>query len=845
MALWNRPPPSICLLLSLIFAALCRAGEVKYAPALYSGDFGNCLAGQSPFTITELDILYDAGNKTLVFHVNGTSAFEDEPLLVHLSIDASRGVLPVGDDLSVDELPNAVFQAADFEGSARLQIYARTSGTELGCFQAALTNGKTLSHPVIIAPILGAFTLIAIAASFITAAYGVSIPHMRMHHAHSLPVFVVFETFQAIFFSGALEVSWPSVLTAWWSNFAWSAGLIYSHAMFRSIDIFAGVTSNASQIGDLSSLETNTGNGSGSRLFAPSTVQETSQSVGQGTYNSSFLTDYTWSRGPVAPGMPLPGTWSGFPSVLSAVDIPIVDAFMVGLVWLLIAIGLVALTVGSLKISLDGLARAGRMKEDRLAYFRSHWAGYLGHAMLRTLVIAFFPVMTLAMLQFTIRVSAGAIAVAAVVFVVVLVGILSLVASACRTRTQDGKTVIVPDRIVLYRGAVRPTFPRIGVVWDSTLRKHALDVRPLLSVPLFRIRHDNTDPDRPTVHMDKPFIKKFGSLSARYRRTRWWYLAYHVGYLFCRAAFLGAGWQSPRAQVSGVLVTDVVNFGIGIILNPFEGARNAAMAVWILGVCKISTTALSIAFLPELDLARSTAATLGLVIIAVQGLTVAALLVLIVLSAVSSCMSLTRNREEINPDWLEPARVRYFEKMEKKARDARFEEETPEPAPPTPRFSVISVRRKPKIEDEDECDEGDDATGTNQPPARGRDRHSRTSSAGLRLSTGSLPRTARPYRASWSSRDFGDPSLSRPSSVVAQRLSGATCVVVTDCDASNNSSVALVRPQSSLWSLNTPSASRASSPSPVRLSRETVMTTADGRRPPTALPEDPEPQDQI
>jgi hypothetical protein len=53
----------------------------RYAPALYSGDFGNCLAGQSPFTITELDILYDAGNKTLVFHVNGTSAFEDEPLL--------------------------------------------------------------------------------------------------------------------------------------------------------------------------------------------------------------------------------------------------------------------------------------------------------------------------------------------------------------------------------------------------------------------------------------------------------------------------------------------------------------------------------------------------------------------------------------------------------------------------------------------------------------------------------------------------------------------------------------------------------------------------------------------
>jgi hypothetical protein len=329
-------------------------------------------------------------------------------------------------------------------------------------------------------------------------------------------------------------------------------------------------------------------------------------------------------------------------------------------------------------------------------------------------------------------------------------------------------------------------------------------------------------------------------------------MAYYVAYLFCRAAFIGGGWQNPRAQIYGLLVVDVLNFCISAILKPFEGVRNTVMAVWMLSLCKIITTGISFAFLPESNLDRTRAAALGVVIIVFQGLTVAALLVLILLSAISSWMSLTRNREEFDPDWLEPVRVRYFLKMEKKARDKRFDEETLESPPPTPNFAVVEVRRKPKIEDEDE-DQGvsvglgrglvqdpeqnpDDSAGDDQPSMRGRARHSHASSVSHRLSTGSLPRAARPYRASWSSRDFRDASLSRPDSVLSQRLSGITCVV-TDCDASNTSATPSVKPQSSMWSLNTPSASRASSPGPGRLSRESM------RRPPTALPEAPEPQE--
>ncbi|KAJ4298484.1 hypothetical protein N0V88_003514 [Collariella sp. IMI 366227] len=690
-------------------------------------------------------------------------------------------------------------------------------------WRAIISNGKTLSHPEVIAPVLGAFTIVAILASFLTSAYGVNIPHMRTHHAHSLSVLVVFETFQAIFFSGALSVNWPSNLLAWWSNFAWSAGVIHIPGLTRSINTFTGI-------------------------FGRSEGEEPVDAVSQVIlYNSSFLNDYRWSGHAVDNGLPLPGTGFGFERVLAIHHIPINNVFLVGLIWLLIAVGLVMLAIVGLKMSLECMGRAKKIKEDRLAYFRSHWTGYLGHVMLRTLVIAFFMLMTLAILQLTIRKTVGPVAVATVVFVLVLIGIMVLVASACRARVRDGKAEVRSDRIVFCRTKVFGRLPGIVPAWETALKEHEADVQRLFSVPLFRIQHLNNDPDRETVHLDESFVKRFGWLTARYRRTRWWFLTYYVAYLFCRAAFLGGAWQAPGVQVYGVLATDVVNFVIGIVLRPYEGARNTAMGVWILSICKIVTAGVSVAFLPEFNTHRITGAKLGGIVIAIQGLTVMALLILIVINVYSSWMSLTRRRAVFDPDWLNPVRVRYFEDMEKKATDrGRFEPEPPRPVTPPPRFSVVSIQRRPKIEDHDsdadavhEQDEPhDDASTAEQPTAGDNNRHSRTSSLGPRLSTGSLPRAARPYRASWSSREFGDAGLSRPSSLVTQRLSGVTCVVVTDCDASVTSASALLRPQSSLWSLNTPSVSRASSPSFGRASREIVT---DGRRPPTALAEAPEP----
>lgn len=160
----------------------------------------------------------------------------------------AEAIIPVGPN-DVSGIPDIALVIPDFEGFATLRFYSNSSQTEIGCFQAVMRNGATLSHPEAVAPVLGIFTAVAILASFFTATHGVSMTAMRTHYAHSLSVLVIFETFQSFFFSGALSVQWPSVCSAWWSNFAWASGIIYSPALMESINGFVGNGGNSSQVG--------------------------------------------------------------------------------------------------------------------------------------------------------------------------------------------------------------------------------------------------------------------------------------------------------------------------------------------------------------------------------------------------------------------------------------------------------------------------------------------------------------------------------------------------------------------------------------------------------------------
>lgn len=58
--------------------------DVSRYPALYTGDFDDCLDGDSLFNITKFDAAYYADNSTVLFHLDGTTNIWNENLVCML-----------------------------------------------------------------------------------------------------------------------------------------------------------------------------------------------------------------------------------------------------------------------------------------------------------------------------------------------------------------------------------------------------------------------------------------------------------------------------------------------------------------------------------------------------------------------------------------------------------------------------------------------------------------------------------------------------------------------------------------------------------------------------------------
>jgi hypothetical protein len=641
-----------------------------------------------------------------------------------------------------------------------------------------ITNGATFSQPKTVGSILGVFTIVAVAASFATAIYGNHIPTTRTHYAHSLSILVVFSIFHHIFFTGALSVNWPSVLPAFWSNFAWSAGMIYSDKMQNSINQLIGSNKgNTSNVGAAGTGAESDSTGGGyiisqiyKRAFSDIFRRDVnSPSDGLALLRTRQLEHalarrdgalataadgYSWYGSPVKPGLPLPGNFSGFAGTLAEENIPASNAFMTGFLWFLILAVLIAASVTGFKWLLEGLSKTKLVRDDQLAYFRKHWLSFTALAVLRTMLIAFFMMIFLTLFQFTYKGSGGVTAIAVIVFLIFFVGLFGIAGYACFYRLRFGQYVTVPDRLHLEKTKALGFIPWYGLDTEKNRSESSEQRASAGSLPWWRVGYVSDDSQRISVHEDEDYSKKFGWLSARFRRTRWWFFAVWLVYEFIRACFYGGAAGHPMTQVFGLLVVEFIALVIIIAMKPFEGARLNALMVYVLGFSKVATLALSAAFDTRFNLPRITTTAIGIVIIVIQGILTILLLVAIAVGAISSYMSVTRNHEEFKPKSWAPLRQKYFAHLEKTAPDVP----PPPPAvpeePTEPYFNVASVRRVAKIEDEDEdCVAETNPMASHASLAGPTSRASRANSIHSQASH-NVPFGARVHRASWSSRDF-------------------------------------------------------------------------------------------
>lgn len=696
---------------------------------------------------------------------------------------SADGIIPV-DQSDVSGIPAIALLIPDFEGQAILRIFGNSTETEIGCYSAVVTNGASFSHPSSVGTVLGIFTFVAIVASLGTAVYGDHIPTMRTHYAHSLSLFVVFAVFHHIYFTGALSMNWPSVLAAFWSNFAWSAGMIYSEPMQNSINQLIGSNKgNTSVVGAASAGASANDIGGGysiSQIYKRASLDLSRHYLESLDYQRDMIRSRElenhiakravansssaspWYGNPVKPGLPIPGNFSGFAGTLSGEGIPASNAFMTGFLWLLVTIALVTAAVVMFKSTLEGLTKAKLVKTERLAHFRDHWLLYTAQAALRTMFVGFFMMMFLTLFEFTYKGSAGVCAIAALVFTAFFVSMLGIAGYACYYRLRLGHYETMPDRVHFEKIKAVGPISWYGLNFESHRSEKSEPTISAGSVPWWRIRYVNDDPQRVGVHQDEDYTIRFGWLASRFRRTRWWFFTVWLVYEFIRACFYGGAAGHPLTQVFGLLVVEIVALVVIVLIRPFEGTRLNTLMVYFLGFSKVATVALSAAFDARFNLQRITTTAIGIVIIVIQGLLAIVLMIAISIGAISSYMSLTRDNHNFKPRKLEKIRQRYFTRLEKAAPDVPPPPPRPTQPPEEPKgpcFNVTSVRRQPKIEDEDEDYIGSihDHLGSRAFVARPiTARASRANSMGSQLDNPytNAPFGARVHRASWSSRDF-------------------------------------------------------------------------------------------
>jgi len=617
-------------------------------------------------------------------------------------------------------------------------------------------------------------------------------------------------------------MNWPSVLVAWWSNFAWSAGMIPSSSMQSSINKLIGNNvGNTSQVGaaasgtteevgggfDISQIYKRAVTYGGKYIGNHPVVRDVASDIYRRTEDIVLKRDIAqrsfehalskravvnstsgphYYGKPVEAGLPLPGNYSGFAGTLAQENIRASNAFMTGFLWFLILLVILVAALIGFKWMLEGLARSKAMKQDRFEFFRKHWLGYAAALALRICFLAWFMIMFLTLFQFTYSSSGGAKGVAAVVFIIFLLGIPGAAIYACLYKKKVDRGQTSGSRQV-ERKTLLGKIPWFASKKTETTANAEAEQPPAeskSSTPFWKRMSSSgsvTDRDdaRPSIHDSDEYTMKFGWLAARFRRTRWWFFTVWLFYEFVRAIFYAGASGYPLVQVFGILVIEVLAFAFILWARPFEGRRLNLLVVYCLGFSKVTSVALSAAFDVQFNLERIPTTVIGIVIIVIQGILTIISLIAIIVGAFSSYMSVSRNREDFRPRKWAGLREKYFNHLDRVVNDVPREKPAPPPAPEEPKepyFEMRSVRRLAKIEDEDqefasEMRPQDPAASylslDERPPmpaAVNSDERSATATPNRRSRAASvystsqtnLPYGARPHRPSWSTREFQD-----------------------------------------------------------------------------------------
>ena len=138
----------------------------------------------------------------------------------------------------LSQIPAIAYSIPDLEGNATLTLVSAKDGSQVGCIQSGISNGKTLEMPQVANAAMG----VAASALALSGVSGLASAGLMGGSPSTVGFGTVVGWFQTIAVTGMMSVNYPPIYRSFSKNFAFSTGLVSWQPMQANIDAFRNRT---------------------------------------------------------------------------------------------------------------------------------------------------------------------------------------------------------------------------------------------------------------------------------------------------------------------------------------------------------------------------------------------------------------------------------------------------------------------------------------------------------------------------------------------------------------------------------------------------------------------------
>ena len=549
------------------------AYSVSAERLIQSDSLNSCAksGNETGFTVSLFQVRFTPDNGDLDFNITGYSAINSKVkaeidvtayglTIVHQQQDpcetsSFEGLCPMQsgpidipgtyklDKSTVNQIPGIAFTIPDLDATVQIKIFdnggGATQGNELACLEAELSNGKTVYQKSV-----GWATAIIAGLALLVSAVVSGLGHSNTSAhvaANAMSLFSFFQ-FQAMF--GMNTAPLPPVVASWTQNFQWSLGIIhvgfvqsiatwYQRATGGTPNVLLSKLGNTSVnvqkrslevAGDLAKRAVGTMSRRDFYASQGYVRQPTEESMWKRSADASnYVHDIVKRQAagpPAQPGQTSETvTVRGIDRVGFKAQIETTNIFMTGYIFFVFFVILVVICIAAFKWILEALAKSGKIKGDKFQDFRNGWTTVLKGILFRLILIGFPQMVVLCLWEFTVKDSAGEMALA----VITLVSMIGMLAYVCV------KIVMIARRSI-------------------TMHKNPAYI----------------------LYSDPVCLHKWGFLYVQFKATAYWFIIPTLSYTLILGMFVAFGQPDHgTAQAIGFLILNCGYLIALSILRPF------------------------------------------------------------------------------------------------------------------------------------------------------------------------------------------------------------------------------------------------------------------------------------